>query len=77
MLLSGFRKCTILAPSMSFTSASLKSEGESATKHGTRSDFWLLLRLPCFDKDGGTSVFSTSNNLTAFSSLTCREIELA
>ena len=44
---------TSLTPSMGFTSASSKSDVESVSKHDTKSDFWPLLRLPCFDKDGG------------------------
>ena len=58
------------APSMHFTSASSKSD---VSKNDTRSDFWPLLRLPWFDKDGGTSVFSTSNKVSALPSLTCSE----
>ena len=27
----------------------------------SKFDFWPLLRTPCLDRDGGQSVFSTSN----------------
>ena len=58
-------------PSMHFTSASSKSD---VSKPDTRYDFWPLLRLPWFDKDGGASVFSTSNKVSAVHSLTCSEM---
>ena len=61
------------APSMHFTSASSKSD-VSKYDTRTRSDFWPLLRLPWFDKDGGTSVFSTSNKVSPVLSLTCSDM---
>ena len=68
---SGLKTCTIWAPSMSLASASLKSDGQSTSKQDSKSDFWPLLRMPCLDRDGGQSAFSTSNRRWLFPSLTC------
>ena len=36
----------------------------------SKSDFWSLLSMPCLDRDGGQSAFSTSNRRSLFLSLT-------
>ena len=56
---------------MSLASASSKSDGHSASKQDSKSDFWSLLRMLCLDKDGGQSAFSTSSRRSLFLSLTC------
>ena len=72
MLAFGLNKCTIWAPSLSLASASSKSDGHYTSKKDSvsKSDFWSLLRMPCLDRDGGQSAFSTSNRRSLFLSLT-------